>query len=161
MPSRRLVTKSVVFPVPWGSSVSVFKRNGYFSLSTVTSAYQFDLVPGQLISPWMAIPELKGVQLRPEKHMYLTWPGDIPSCFPSVGMLSWFHFSPSQSSGQHSPTFTCKHPPGTAFFPIGKPVRNFWVPPKPSFISTLKKVKEAQSCPTLCDPMNYTVHGIL
>ena len=23
------------------------------------------------------------------------------------------------------------------------------------------KVKVAQSCPTLCDPMNYTVHGIL
>ena len=25
----------------------------------------------------------------------------------------------------------------------------------------LMKVKVAQSCPTLCDPMNYTVHGIL
>ena len=24
-----------------------------------------------------------------------------------------------------------------------------------------RKVKIAQSCPTLCDPMNYTVHGIL
>ena len=24
-----------------------------------------------------------------------------------------------------------------------------------------KKVKVAQSCPTLCDPMDYTVHGIL
>ena len=23
------------------------------------------------------------------------------------------------------------------------------------------KVKEAQLCPTLCDPMAYTVHGIL
>jgi len=23
------------------------------------------------------------------------------------------------------------------------------------------KVKGAQSCPTLCDPMDYTVHGIL
>ena len=23
------------------------------------------------------------------------------------------------------------------------------------------KVKVAQSCPTFCDPMNYTVHGIL
>ena len=23
------------------------------------------------------------------------------------------------------------------------------------------KVKDAQSCPTLCDPMDYTVHGIL
>ena len=23
------------------------------------------------------------------------------------------------------------------------------------------KVKAAQSCPTLCDPMDYTVHGIL
>ena len=27
--------------------------------------------------------------------------------------------------------------------------------------STVKKVKVAQSCPTLCDPMDYTVHGIL
>ena len=26
---------------------------------------------------------------------------------------------------------------------------------------TLVKVKVAESCPTLCDPMNYTVHGIL
>ena len=24
-----------------------------------------------------------------------------------------------------------------------------------------KKVKVAQSCPALCDPMDYTVHGIL
>ena len=24
-----------------------------------------------------------------------------------------------------------------------------------------KKLKVAQSCPTLCDPMDYTVHGIL
>ena len=26
---------------------------------------------------------------------------------------------------------------------------------------TYMKVKVAQSCPTLCDPMDYTVHGIL
>ena len=26
---------------------------------------------------------------------------------------------------------------------------------------TYPKVKVAQSCPTLCDPMDYTVHGIL
>ena len=25
----------------------------------------------------------------------------------------------------------------------------------------MAKVKVAQSCPTLCDPMDYTVHGIL
>ena len=30
------------------------------------------------------------------------------------------------------------------------PASNFWV-----------KVKVAQSCPILCDPMDYTVHGIL
>ena len=30
-------------------------------------------------------------------------------------------------------------------------------------VSKLKKVKVkfAQSCPTLCDPMDYTIHGIL
>ena len=28
-------------------------------------------------------------------------------------------------------------------------------------ISTFVKVKVARSCPTLCDPMGYTVHGIL
>ena len=28
-------------------------------------------------------------------------------------------------------------------------------------LKQLKKVKVAQSCPTLCDPMDYTVHGIL
>ena len=27
--------------------------------------------------------------------------------------------------------------------------------------TNLVKVKVAQSCPTLCDPMDYTVHGIL
>ena len=27
--------------------------------------------------------------------------------------------------------------------------------------SLLMKVKVTQSCPTVCDPMNYTVHGIL
>ena len=26
---------------------------------------------------------------------------------------------------------------------------------------SLETVKVAQSCPTLCDPMDYTVHGIL
>ena len=29
------------------------------------------------------------------------------------------------------------------------------------FILYLMKVKVARSCPTLCDPMDYTVHGIL
>ena len=29
------------------------------------------------------------------------------------------------------------------------------------FSFVLVKVKVAQSCPTLCDPMVYTVHGIL
>ena len=33
----------------------------------------------------------------------------------------------------------------------------FWA----NFISEYVKVKVAQSCPTLCDPMAYTVHGIL
>ena len=28
-------------------------------------------------------------------------------------------------------------------------------------LSTGVKVKVAQSCPTLCNPMDYTVHGIL
>ena len=28
-------------------------------------------------------------------------------------------------------------------------------------IRTTVKVKVAQSCPTLCDPMEYTIHGIL
>ena len=28
------------------------------------------------------------------------------------------------------------------------------------FINYEKKVKVAQSCPTLCDPMDHTVHGI-
>ena len=29
------------------------------------------------------------------------------------------------------------------------------------YVSESEKVKVAQSCPTLCDPMDYTVHGIL
>ena len=29
------------------------------------------------------------------------------------------------------------------------------------YLSKRKKVKVAQSCPTLCDPMDYTVHEIL
>ena len=39
------------------------------------------------------------------------------------------------------------------------------VPPKKGCLSIEPlvnvKVKVAQSCPTLCDPMDYTVHGIL
>ena len=31
----------------------------------------------------------------------------------------------------------------------------------PTPLSFKAKVKAAQSCPTLCDPMDYTVHGIL
>ena len=30
-----------------------------------------------------------------------------------------------------------------------------------SFMCVCVCVKAAQSCPTLCDPMDYTVHGIL
>ena len=30
-----------------------------------------------------------------------------------------------------------------------------------SFIEIYRKVKVAQSCPTLCDPMDYTDHRIL
>ena len=33
--------------------------------------------------------------------------------------------------------------------------------PLTNFCSILSEVKVAQSCPTLCDPMDYTVHGIL
>ena len=29
------------------------------------------------------------------------------------------------------------------------------------YVNHILKVKVSQSCPTLCDPMNYTVHGIL
>ena len=32
---------------------------------------------------------------------------------------------------------------------------------KLSILFVKVKVKVAQSCPTLCDPMDYTVHGIL
>ena len=28
-------------------------------------------------------------------------------------------------------------------------------------LNSTVKVKVSQSCPTLCDPMDYTVHGIL
>ena len=41
---------------------------------------------------------------------------------------------------------------------IGK----LWIPASdPSLASIPVKVKVAGSCPTLCDPMDYTVHGIL
>ena len=30
-----------------------------------------------------------------------------------------------------------------------------------TYVYVSEKVKVAQSCPTLCDPMDYTVHGIL
>ena len=32
---------------------------------------------------------------------------------------------------------------------------------RPGLCAVVQKVKVAQSCPTLCDPMDYTVHGIL
>ena len=41
------------------------------------------------------------------------------------------------------------------------PIALPWGSPSTSCHSLNIKVKMAQSCPTLCDPMNYTVHGIL
>ena len=35
------------------------------------------------------------------------------------------------------------------------------VPPGYQILGTILKVKVAQSCPTLCDPMDYTVHRLL
>ena len=47
---------------------------------------------------------------------------------------------------------------GTHVHPWLTPV-NVWQKP-PQYYKVVK-VKVAQSCPTLCDPMDYTVHGIL
>ena len=47
---------------------------------------------------------------------------------------------------------------------MGFPRQGFWngLPfPSPKNIPYGKKVKVAQSCPTLCDLMDHTVHGIL
>ena len=33
--------------------------------------------------------------------------------------------------------------------------------PNPRFLGPIVKVKVAQLCPTLCDPMDHTVHGVL
>ena len=42
-------------------------------------------------------------------------------------------------------------------------INSFWLTVYPQFLTNIKrlKVKVAQLCPTLCDPMDYTVHGIL
>ena len=37
----------------------------------------------------------------------------------------------------------------------------YLLPPSTSLLALSLKVKVAQSCPTLCDPVDYTVHGIL
>ena len=45
---------------------------------------------------------------------------------------------------------------------MGFPRQGFWLPfPSPKNISYGKKVKVVQSCPTLSDLMDHTVHGIL
>ena len=50
-------------------------------------------------------------------------------------------------------------PPGDPFLKDSRgqtSLKEYWYP-----ICMKAKVKAAQSCPTLCDPMDYTVHGIL
>ena len=48
------------------------------------------------------------------------------------------------------------------WFKIGKGVKAVYC--HPAYLTYMQreaKVKVAQSCPSLCDPMHYTVHGIL
>ena len=45
--------------------------------------------------------------------------------------------------------------------PLSAPSHSQTHRPLPSYVTLKVKVKVAQSCLTLCDPMDYTVHGIL
>ena len=84
-----------------------------------------------------------------------------------TGATSWRTVSYSFSvTGENSGNYYCTADNG--FGPqrserinlsvIGK----LWIPASdPSLASILVKVKVTRSCPTLCDPMDYTVHGIL
>ena len=49
-----------------------------------------------------------------------------------------------------------------AMWEISVPSYHFYCRPKTALKKlSASKVKVAESCPTLCDPMDYTVHGIL
>ena len=49
-----------------------------------------------------------------------------------------------------------------AMWEISVPSSHFYCRPKTALTKlSASKVKVAESCPTLCDPMDYTVHGIL
>ena len=73
--------------------------------------------------------------------------------------------SPGQNAGVGSPSLLQGMFPTQGLNPfllsllhwqVGSlPLSATWETPESS------EVKVAQSCPTLCDPMNYTVHGIL
>ena len=56
---------------------------------------------------------------------------------------------------------TCPLQENSQFYP--EHISVLWPPlrPLPSPALAQVKVKVAQSCPTLCDPLDYTVHGIL
>ena len=93
---------------------------------------------------------------------------DVPSiCGINVGQLGKkslkiflmhmaLHCS-AVSGSLNSWTVACSDP-----LSVGFPRQGFWLPfPSPKNIPYGKKVKVAQSCPTLSDLMDHTVHGIL
>ena len=70
--------------------------------------------------------------------------------FPNPGV--WSAFSPCCQNGLYSVWSHRLCPPPVQACPL---MLSEFV------LSTSVKVKVAQSCPTLCSPMDYTVHGIL
>ena len=78
-------------------------------------------------------------------------------CFPITAINHWLHFSPCTSPGcLHSVVWASPSPTRKPRFP-------HWSPP--GFVLCIC-AKPAQSCPTLCDPVDCSpagssVHGIL
>ena len=82
-----------------------------------------------------------------------------------VFSLFGFNFSSALNITIVQLFLTCSQPcisPNIAFIASYRTNHISHLKPKPEELTLAKLfVKVAQSCPTLCDPMNYTVHGIL
>ena len=111
------------------------------------------------------------------QHAKLPCPSLSPEvCSNSCPLSRWCH--PTISSSVT--LFSCPQSfPASGSFPVSWPLRMrrprycsfcFSISPSSEYSGLISlrttgliavKVKVAQSCPTLCDPMDYTVHGIL
>ena len=89
--------------------------------------------------------------VMPSNDLILCYPLLLPLIFPSIRVFS-SELAPFASGGQGIVASA-----SASVLPMN--IQGWFLLGLTGLIAV--KVKVAQSCPTLCDPMDYTVHGIL